>query len=396
MQFRRTFKYRLYPSKTQQTTINTQLKLCRQLYNELLGVKIETFEQSKKSLSRSDLNECIIYFNAQIPELKQIYSQVKQDISDRITKSFRNMFSRIKRGEVNVGFPRFKGRGSYKSLCYPQSGYTLTPKNKLHVAKIGEMNIKLHRPIEGTIKTMTINKTSTNKYYVTFSCIVEKEPAHKSEIKTIGLDVGLNHFVTLSNGEHIGNPRYLKKSETKLAQTQRKHSRKKLYSKNRNKSRLKIAKIYEKVRNQRLDFTHKLSTQITQNYSIIGIECLNISGMLHNHHLSKAISDVAWRMFYNQLDYKAEQAGSIIQESEQFFPSSKTCNKCGSVQDMPLYIRIFECTCCGNIDDRDTNAAKNLDQNALRILKINTAGIAGINACEDVPLGTSMKQEATS
>lgn len=176
MQIKRTFKYRLYPSKKQQTTIDTQLELCRNLYNELLNVKKETYEQSKKSLTKFDLNKCMFYFNNRNPEFKLIHSQVKQNISDRIDKAFKNMFARIKRGEEKVGFPRFKGRGRYKSICYPQSGYQLLPNHKLKVSKIGDMNIKLHRPIKGDIKTLTINKTPTNK--IGCSCIILTRKLH--------------------------------------------------------------------------------------------------------------------------------------------------------------------------------------------------------------------------
>jgi len=395
MQFRKTFKYRLYPSKAQQHTINNQLELCRQLYNEMRNIKKETYTQAHQSLSKFDLINTISYFNINQPKYKEVHSQVKQNVCDRVDKAFKNMYARIKRGEDNPGYPRIKGKYQYKSICYPQAIYNLFKNNKLIISKIGEVNIKLHHSIDGTIKTMTISRTSTNKYYVAFACVVEKEIPIRAELKSIGVDVGLNHFMTLSDGTHIDNPRYLRKSEQKLARTQCKQSRKKLRSHNRNKHRLKVAVIHEKVKNQRADFLHKLSTQLTNNYSIIGIENLNIVGMLKNRRLSRSISDVGWGMFYNQLYYKAEHAGSIVQESERFYPSTKTCNKCGSVQDMPLHKRIYECKCCGNIEDRDTNAAINLDQNALRIINMNTVGMTGINACGDVPLGTSMNQEAT-
>ena len=406
MVFRRTYKYRLYPSKNQQQTIDTQLELCRKLYNEILSVKKETFEQGHQSLSRIDLNKCILYYNARIPELKQVHSQVKQDISDRIDKAFKNMYARIRRGEQKVGYPRFKGRGRYKSICYPQSGFMLTPKKKLKISKIGDINIKLHRPIKGDIKTMTISKTKTNKYYVSFSCYSEDDLNPSKPIikknQSVGIDVGLKHFMTLSDGTHIDNPKYFRKSEDKLASVQRQHSKKKLRSNNRQKSRVKVALCHEKIKHQRTDFLHKLSYTIANNYSVIGIENLNIKGMVKNRRLSKSISDVGWGTFYNQLYYKAEYASGIVQESERFYPSTKTCNKCGNIQDMPLHIRNYVCEKCGNIEDRDTNASINLEHNALKILNIvNTVGMTGINACGDVGIThaqepTSMNQEAPS
>ena len=387
----------MYTSNTQKQAIDNQLDLCRQLYNELLGVKKETYEQSGQSLTKYDLNKCMFYFNDRNPEFKLIHSQVKQNISDRIDKAYRNMFARIKRGEAKVGYPRFKGKGRYKSICYPQSGYGFTSDKKLKVSKIGDINIKLHRPIRGDIKTMTINRTATNKYYATFSCIIEVEQLKKiSNNKSIGIDVGLKQFLTTSDGEHITNPKFYRKSEDKLARIQRRHSKRKLSSNNRKKSRVKVALCHEKIKHQRTDFLHKLSCDIVNQYGLIGIENLNVKGMVQNHHLAKSISDAGWSIFKHQLHYKAEYAGSVISESGRFYPSSKLCNKCGNKQDMPLHKRTFKCSVCGHIEDRDTNAAKNLENNALS----NTAGTAGINACGDVgepykPEPASMNQEAT-
>jgi len=399
MQIKRTFKFRIYPSKSQQTTIDLHLELCRNLYNELLNVKKETYEQSKQSLTKFDLNKCMFYFNNRNPEFKLIHSQVKQNISDRIDKAFKNMFARIKRGEDKVGFPRFKGKGRYKSICYPQSGYIITHTNKLKVSKIGDINIKLHRQIKGDIKTLTITQTATNKYYATFSCVVDVE--HKSRPiqhnKSVGIDVGLNHYLTTSDSMKIDNPRFYRKSESKLAHVQRVHSKRKLGSNNRKKSRLKVALCHEKIKHQRTDFLHKLSCDLVNNYGLIGIENLNIKGMVKNHHLSKSINDAGWGIFTHQLHYKAEYAGSVIHNSDRFYPSSKLCNKCGNKMNMPLHKRTFRCDVCGNIEDRDTNAAKNLENNAI----INTAGMAGINACGDVGINTipeltSLNQEAPS
>ena len=399
MQLRRTFRYRLYPSKSQQQNINNQLELSRQLYNELLSVKKETYKQSKQSLSKYDLDKCIFYFNDCNPDFNLVYGQVKQNISDRVDKAFKNMYARIKRNEKKVGYPRFKNKNKYKSITYPQYGYKLTSDKKLKVSKIGEINIRLHREIKGNIKTMTILRTQTNKYYVSFSFIIDEKQklmSHIQKKKSIGIDVGLNHFLTTSEGKHIANPRFYRKSENKLARIQRKHSRKKLGSNNCNKSRLKIALCHEKIKHQRTDLLHKLSCDIVKNYNTIGIENLNIKGMIQNRYLAKSISDAGWGIFAYQLQYKAEYAGNVVRKSDKFYPSSKLCSKCNNKQDMTLDKRIFICNVCGNIEDRDTNAAKNLENDLL----VNTVGTMGINACEDVgelhiQELTSMKQEAT-
>ena len=371
MLLRRTLKYRLYPSKAQQNDLDIQLGLCRRLYNGLLGVKIETYENSGISLSKFDLNKCMAHFESHNPDFRLIHSQVKQDISNRIDKAFKNMFARIKRGEKKAGFPRFKGEGRYKSICYPQSGYGIIGKKKLRVSKIGSMNIKLHRPIKGEMKTLTITKTATNKYYASFSCLLdETQIERKPKKKSIGIDVGLKSFLTTSEGKHIISPKFYQKAENKLGILQRKHSRKKLRGKNREKSRIKVALCHEKILYQRLDFTHKLSRYFVNNYSLIGIEDLNIKGMSKNHNLSKSILDAGWSLFYTQLQYKAEYADSEVSRVNRFYPSSKTCSKCGLIQDMPLNKRTYKCS-CGNILDRDLNAAINIESEILRLTDIS-------------------------
>lgn len=382
MNIKRTFKYRLYPTKSQQNIIMQQLETARWLYNELLGIKIETYNHTGNSISKYDLNKDITYLKPYIRN-DNLHSQVKQNISDRIDKAFKNMFCRIKRGE-KPGFPRYKGKYQYKTLTYPQSGFKLN--KKLFLSKIGDVKITQHRPIQGTIKTLSIKKTKTNKYYAVFSCIVDVEPK-KPNNKTIGIDVGLTHFLTTDKGIKIDNPKYYRKAEEKLAFLQREHAKKKKGSKNRNKSRIKVALLHETIANQRTDFLHKISYQITNNFGRIGIEDLNVKGMVRNHHLAKSILDAGWSILTYQLHYKAENAGSEVNEAKRFFPSSKLCNVCGAKQDMPLHIRTFKCNNCGNIEDRDTNAAINL--------KNNTAGIAGINACGDGRVLPSMNQEAT-
>ena len=394
MSLRRTFKYRLYPSKIQQKNIDIQLRLCRRLYNDLLSMKIETYEQEDISLSKFDLNKCISHFNEHNPNFNLIHSQVKQNISDRVDKAFKNMFSRIKTGN-KIGLPRFKGPGRYKSICYPQNGYRFTEEKKLKVSKIGSLNIKFHRPIKGDIKTLTITKTATNKYYASFSCSCEKENnqlPQKLKNKSIGIDVGLKSFLTTSEGEHIMSPKFYRKAESKLTKLQRKHSRKKLKSNNRNKSRLRVALIHEKIRYQRLDFTHKLSRYFVDNYSLIGIEDLNIKGMTKNHNLSKSILDSGWSMFYNQLFYKAEYADSEVTQINRFYPSSKTCSKCGILNDMPLHKRTYKCK-CGNILDRDHNASINIETETLRLSRI-AQELRESKPVRDVGLPISMTQEA--
>ena len=385
------FKYRIYPNKAQKEAIDTTLELCRKTYNDLLEIKIETYQHGHESLGKYDLNGCLLYLKENNPDIGLVHSQVLQNISDRVHKSFRNMFCRIKRGE-KPGFPRFRGKNRYKSLCYPQSGFGFTTNDKkLQVSKIGEIKIKKHREMLDKVKTMTIKRTPTNKYYAVFSCEVEIPKMTPNEAM-VGIDVGLTSFLTTDKGLHIKSPKHYRKAEERLGLIQRQHSNKKKGSKNREKSRLKVALLHEKVSNQRSDFTHKLSHQFTTTYGFIAVENLNITGMVRNHHLAKSIQDSGWGMFINQLCYKAEWAGGIVKQVGAFYPSSQLCSKCNARQKMPLDQRIFKCHKCGHTEDRDTNAAKNILQ---EVTPHNTVGTTGINACGNAGLPASMNQEAT-
>jgi len=394
MERKQMFKFRLYPNAEQKRTIDIHLEICRRIYNELLGIKIETYNHTGKSLGKYDLNDCLTQFKTERKNLKIIHSQVGQNVSDRIYKAFYNMFARIKRGE-KAGFPRFKGKNRYKSITYTQSGFKFFNDKKLSVSKIGDINIKKHRDFSEKnrklikIKTMLIQKTPTGKYYAVFSCVVDVKP-RKASNKSIGIDVGLKSFLATSEGTTIEHPKYYRKAEDKLAMHQRRLSRKKKRSNNRLKAKQKVALLHEKTANQRMDFIHKLSCDFAKNYGLIAIEDLAVKNMVKNHNLSKSINDSGWSLFANQLLYKAENAGCVVHKSDRFFPSTQLCSACGNRQDMPLEKRTYKCS-CGLVMDRDINASKNLLNDALK----NTAGTAGFNACGDDGVLSSLKQEAT-
>jgi len=285
-------------------------------------------------------------------------------------------------------------------MGYPQSGYQILPNHKLKISKIGDINIKLHRPIKGDIKTLTITRTATNKYYASFSCYCEDEltkPKSTIKKKSVGIDVGLNSFLTTSEDLQIASPQFYRNAESKLANLQRRQSRQKLGSNHYKNSKHKIALVHEKIKHQRLDFTHKLSHYFIENYSHVGIEDLNIKGMVRNHNLSKSILDSGWGMFYNQLQYKAEYADSEVTKVNRFYPSTKTCSECGKLNNMPLHKRTYRCE-CGNVMDRDHNAAVNIDNESLRLTEMGQAlpeydGDVGEPQTQEL---MSMNHEATS
>jgi len=391
--FKKTYKYRLYPTKKQQEILEKHLSLCRWLYNHFLDERKTLYQKKKIKVSCYDQIKEIPKLKKEKPVLKEIYSQVVQDVVRRLDKAFQNFFRRVKESQngkkQKPGYPRFKGYWRYDSFVYPQSGFKLE-NNKLELSKIGALKIKLHREIEGNIKTLTIRRTRTNKWYACFSVETNKELPKKKEIKqVVGIDVGLDNFLTTNQGEKIDNPRYLIHSEEKLAKIQRWHSRKKLKSKNRSKSRLKVARLHEKVANQRLDFLHKLSSRLAKSFQLIAFEKLNIKGMVRNKYLAKSIVDASWNRFLQQLRYKAAEAGIWAVEVN---PKNTTqvCSGCGSTVPKTLAVKKHKCPRCGLIIDRDINAAKNILQ-----LALNTVGTTGINACGVGGLLSTTKQKTT-
>lgn len=324
-------------------------------------------------------------------ELAKVYSQILQDVVRRLDKAFQNFFRRVEENKngkkQKVGYPRFKGCYRYDSFTYPQKGFKLKD-NKLNLSKIGSLKIKLHREPEGRIKTLTIRRTRTNKWYACFSVEINKELSKKRKIRRIvGIDMGLNHFLTTNKGEKIDNPRYLIKLEERLSKIQRWHSRKILGSSNREKLRLKIAKIHEKIINQRLDFLHKLSAALIKNYDLIAFEKLNIKTMIKNGYIAKSIIDTPWNIFLQLLRYKAEEAGvSVVEVNPK--NTSRICSGCGNITEKISSARTYKCLKCNLRIDRDENAAQNILN-----LALNTVGTTGINACGVGRLLSTAKQE---
>jgi putative transposase len=396
------------------------MRLAKELYNYLLKKAIEKYKSDGKMLSKFDMNKHITEFKKLHPEYNDIHSQVLQNVSDRLSKAFSNFFRRFQRkktGErIKAGFPRFK---SYvKSLTYPQSGFAFDPDSdlsgsgkkkgrKLKLSKVGSIPIILHRQFEGSVKTLTIKRTQSEKWFAIFCCEIElgkrdeEGECHKSHTtsadmtaKGIGIDVGVENFATLSNGEVIENPRFITKSEKRLKKLQRRLSRKKKNSANRTKARLRVARLHERISNQRNDFLYKLSRRLTDSYDFIAVEKLNISDMLHDHrshhshNLAKHISDASWNSFIEMLTYKAESAGkSVVCVDPK--GTSQICSRCGQKVEKTLEVRIHSCPSCGLKLSRDHNAAINILKKALALAeskavhRISTAGLAGSNACGD-------------
>ncbi len=375
MVIQKSFKFRIYPIRKQEKRLEIALDQACFLYNQMLDIHQQIYLGEKKTLSQFDMTYLVKDF-----ETKQLHSQVKQNIPKRISDAFNHFFRRVKNGET-PGFPKFHKRVFYKSITFPQYRQEIYPNNRLYVSKIGMIKIKKHREIEGTIKTLTIKKEN-NEWYAVFSCdevpIEKVDNNFKSEVE--GLDVGIKKFLVCSNGKEFDNPKFLKRSEKKLKRLQRRHSRKKKGSKNRKKSIVKLAKQHTKITRQREDFHKKLARQLASEIKYIGIEDLNIKGMVRNHCLAKSISDVGWGSFFSYLKYyKTIFEGEII-EIGRFEPTSQTCSSCGHRQNMPLGKRVFECEGCGLKIDRDLNASINIKKLTKEKLN-NTEGHSEFQAC---------------
>jgi putative transposase len=317
----------------------------------------------------------------ELAKTSSLYSQTSQDIFIRLKKSISGMIARKKKG-LKAGFPRFKGADRMKSLTYPQYGFFLNGK-KLKVTPFGEINIRLHREIEGTIKTLTLKKEST-KWYAIFTVETEANSVSLKEGKKIGIDLGLMTFATLSDGKKIKKPKHLQAYEDKLAFRQKELSNKKLRSKNRIKAKFRLANMHSRLANIRIDWLHKTANSLLKKYSLITFEDLDVQGIAEKH--GKGVSDAGWRIFTDIISYKAEGAGCEVVFVDPK-NTTKDCSSCGFLVKKELYERKHNCPSCGLNIDRDLNAAIN-------ILKKATGGTPGSNACEDVSIETSMKQEA--
>ncbi len=352
------FQYRLYPSKQQEQKLNAILEECRWLYNHLLEKRRDAWEQDGQSLTCYGQINTFPMLKQVRPPLLKVHSQVLQNVAVRVDLAMKAFFRRVRERAEAPGYPRFKGRGRYDSFTFPQSGFSITHEKRVCLSKIGSIKMIYHRPIKGKIKTCTVQHSSTGKWYASFSCEVEPErlPAVPTQV---GIDVGLKTFATLSTGEEITNPRFFRKEEKALAKVQRKHSKLAKGTSECCKHRKAVARVHERTRWRRENFTHQQSRKIVNSYGVICVEDLLVNRLTHNHRLAKSIHDVSWSAFFSQVHSKAEEAGRRYIAVNPAY-TSQTCSRCGHRQKMPLSERVFECSCCHVQCDRDLNASLNI------------------------------------
>ncbi len=363
------YKFRIYPNDKCQSEIDAQFTLSKSFYNKLLEKAKEAYQKDKSfKPKRSSFNRIKADIIVENKEFMKIYSQTRCEIEDRVIKAYANFFRRCserKQGKrVKVGFPRFKSRNRNYSIVYPQDNgsFSLEKERKtdmIRVSRIGRMRIELHRKIEGKIKTLTI-KREGKKYYAIFTVEQITMPKEVIDTNPIGIDMGLNNFVALSNGKIIQKPGFFKKREKRIARWQRIVARRNKGSKRRQNAKGKLQEEWKGITNQSNDFMHKLSDKLThEGYTFFAVEALHIGNMLKNHRLAQSIQNASWNRFIQMLSYKAESAGMRVIKVDAK-DTTKTCSNCGNTMDMPLSQRTYICNACGMQMDRDINAAINI------------------------------------
>ncbi|NFV00694.1 IS200/IS605 family element transposase accessory protein TnpB [Clostridium botulinum] len=353
------YKYRIYPNKEQKLYFAKTFGCTRFIYNKMLTDRIKSYKENKDLDIKQSKYPTPAQYKKEFEWLKEIDSLALANAQLNLDKAYKNFFR-----DKSIGFPKFKSKKSnyHSYTTNNQKGTIYIENSRIKIPKLKTMiKIKLHRKFDGIIKSCTVSKTPSNKYYISILVDAENNQLPKTN-KKVGIDVGLKEFATTSDGDFFGNPKWLRKSEKRLAKLQKDLSRKKKNSNNRKKARLKIARLHEKITNQRKDFLHKLSMQIISENQAIVIEDLKVSNMLKNHRLAKAISEVSWYEFRTMLEYKCKWYGRELIIAPSNYASSQLCSNCGnkSNQTKDLSCRTYICPVCGMIMDRDLNASKNL------------------------------------
>lgn len=388
------YKYRIYPSDSQQIELAKTFGCCRKVYNWALDLRNKRYSQYKQNISRYELDKMLTFLKKtdELAFLNEVNSQALQQELNHLEMAFTNFFKH------NSGYPNFKSKYDNQSYACPQNVKIDFKTQKVFIPKLKNVVVKIDRKFKSIIKTCTVNKTTTDKYFISILVEDGNELLKKKKIKaetSIGIDVGLKSFLVDSNNTEIENPKFYRNAEPRIKCLSRRLSKKVKGSNNRRKAQKKVALKHEKVANQRKDFLQKLSTNIIKNQDTIFVENLNVKGMLKNHCLAKSISDVSWSEFFRMLKYKSEWYGKNIVEIGRFEPSSKMCS-CGVINNnLKLENRVWTCESCGSTNNRDFLAANNIKKFGLMKLNYNTYSTRDTRG-ESVEMSTlveSMKQK---
>jgi len=362
-QVHKSYKFRIYPTKEQESLLSKHFGHCRFVFNRFLNERKEKYLNEKTSLNYYDNARTLTELkkDEEFVWLKEVNSQSLQAAIRNLDIAYKNFFNKQNK------FPRFKSKYDRQSFKVPQN--VIIEDNRLVIPKFKEgIKLNLHRKMEGEPSFATISKSTTGKYYVSITCEVEHKPFDKTN-KSVGIDTGIKELAILSDGSSYENIKSLKTKLKKLKYEQRQLSKKQKGSQSRNKQKRKLALVHEQITNIRKDYLHKVSTEIVKNHDIVSVEDLAVKNIMKNHCLAQAMSDVSLGAFYTMLEYKANWNDRQFVKIDRFFPSSKTCSNCGWIkQDLTLSIREWTCESCGEVHDRDVNAAKNILKQGINIL----------------------------
>ena len=370
------YKYRIYPNEKQVIQIEKTFGCCRFVYNQLLAKKIDLYKNEQKSMSKTDCNNyCNRILKKEYEWLKEVDKFALTNSIYNLDEAYKNFFRRVKQGNEKVGFPKFKSKKNH--YCSYKTNFTNNnikvdfDNNKVQLPKLKWIKCKFHRRFIGKILFVTISKTPSNKYFVSFNVECEHGILPQNN-NAIGLDLGIKDLLITSDGEVIDNNKITCKYENKLAKLQRQFAKKKKGSNNWNKHRIKIARLHEKITNIRKDNLHKISHTLVKENQFIFSEDLNIKGMVKNHNLAKSIHDCSWYELTRQISYKSEWNGRIYKKVNRYFPSSQLCNICNykNTDTKNLSVRFWTCPQCGTLHDRDKNASINILNEGLRMLDL--------------------------
>ena len=374
---KKTFKYRLYPTKSQRTLLSKQLEECRWLYNHALEHRKNAWDWYGVSLSYCDQQNTLPELKSGRPSLRLVQSQVLQNVVRRVDLAFQAFFRRVKEGAQDPGYPRFRGSDRYDSMTFPQGevGFSLLG-GTLRLFGVGKVPIVLHRALEGTVKTLTIRRTTTGAWYATFSCDAVTPKRLPDNPLSVGIDMGIHEFLTTSESEDpvVANPKFLKQSAKRLAQAQRRAELQKSGTKERAKKKAIVSRIHQKVANQRRDFHHKTALGLVRQYGTLIVEDLLPSEMISEWEaVNRAQYDTAWAGFFSILSSKAAEAGREFLKVNPAY-TSQDCSTpgCGHRQKMPLHVRVYDCPSCGVRQDRNRNAARNIKRLGMESLALKS------------------------